>query len=112
MQTNVVAEEDATILMLDGRLDTNNAASVEQNVFDLVEQGTQMLVFDFSQVDYISSAGLRVILKAAKQIRASGGDMAIYGMRAKVREVFEMSGFLSILTVRDNRDDAVAAISG
>jgi anti-anti-sigma factor len=51
-----------------------------------------------------------VILKAAKQTRAAGGDLAIYGMREKVREVFEMSGFLSILTVRDDRQAAVSAL--
>jgi len=112
MQIDVIQADSPTILALIGRLDSNNAATAEKEVSERIESGERQLILDFSQLDYISSAGLRVVLKAAKQVRAAGGDMAIYGMHAKVREVFEMSGFLSILTVRDNKDAAVAAVSG
>jgi anti-anti-sigma factor len=111
MKIDVIEDGSVTIMALTGRLDSTNAVTAEKEVSERVESGTQQLVFDFGQLEYISSAGLRVILKAAKQIRAAGGDMAIYGMHEKVREVFEMSGFLSILTVRDNRDAAVAAVA-
>lgn len=110
MKIDVVEDGTVTILAFVGRLDTNNAANAEKEVSERIEAGARQLVFDFGELDYISSAGLRVILKAAKQTRAAGGDLAIYGMREKVREVFEMSGFLSILTVRDDRQAAVSAL--
>ena len=112
MKIDVIEDSSTTFLVLNGRLDTNSAAGAEKEISSCIESGARNIVFDFTNVEYISSAGLRVILKAAKQTRAVGGDMAIYGMREKIREVFEMSGFLNILTVRENREAAVSAVKG
>lgn len=111
MQIEVIEDGPPTIIALSGRLDSRSAADAEKEVSVRIDAGLQHLVLDFTSLDYISSAGLRVVLKAAKQIRAAGGEMAIYGVHRKVREVFEMSGFLSILTVRDDRDAAVEAVA-
>lgn len=111
MEIEINDQDTVTILVLRGRLDTNSSAEAENRTLDLIHQGKIRIVFDFSNVEYISSAGLRVVLKAAKHVQAAGGDMAIFGMRDKIREVFEMSGFLKILTVRERREEAVSAVA-
>lgn len=111
MEIEVLEDGPPTIIALTGRLDSRSSADAEAEVSARIDAGVTQLVLDFTNLEYISSAGLRVVLKAAKQIRAAGGEMAIYGVHRKVREVFEMSGFLSILTVRDDRDAAMAAVA-
>ena len=66
---------------------------------------------DLGEVHYVSSAGLRVLLKAAKQAKAGGGAFAIASPQAPVREVLEISGFDKILAIHATRDEAVKGIA-
>ena len=66
-------------------------------------------VIDLAGVDYVSSAGLRVILLAGKRLKAGGGRLALAGLRDNVREVFEMSGFLTLFPVLPTVDAALVA---
>ena len=100
-----------TVLSPEGRLDSNNAESFEQLVIGKIDGGEIHLVIDFSGLDYISSAGLRVLLMAAKRIKANAGAMALCGLKAHIHEVFEISGFLPILTIVDDLDAARAAVA-
>ena len=68
------------------------------------------MVLDLARLDYISSAGLRVVLLLAKKLKQAGGALALCDIQPSVREVFEISGFLAILTVCDTRAQAVAAL--
>ncbi|MNL88983.1 putative anti-sigma factor antagonist BtrV [compost metagenome] len=70
----------------------------------------QRLVFDLSSLDYISSAGLRVILLAGKRLRASKGKLVLVGLQTMVREVFDMSGFLSLFAITATLDEGVAKV--
>jgi len=101
-----------TILELEGRLDGSQAASVENVFSELAGQDRKQFVFDFSGLQYISSAGLRVILMAAKKLRALQGRMICAGLNEQVRDIFEMSGFLTILETADSRDEAVERMGG
>jgi anti-anti-sigma factor len=69
--------------------------------------GSKKLAVDFSALDYISSAGLRVLLGAAKQLKASGGSLRTFGLNDSVREVFDISGFSTILSVYPAESDAM-----
>ena len=69
-----------------------------------------VLVLDLAGLDYVSSAGLRVLLKAAKEARAAGSRFALAGLRPAVREVFEVSGFFAVLTAYPTRAEALAAL--
>ena len=60
-----------------------------------------------TELSYISSAGLRVVLVLAKRLKQAGGKLVIYGMQPHVREVFDISGFLAILNVTATRNEAV-----
>ena len=88
---------DAITLIVSGRLDTQTAPELE-NELDSVLAGLKELTFDFSNLEYVSSAGLRVILKAQKAMNAQG-SMKLTGVNDSIMEVFDITGFLDILTI-------------
>jgi len=90
---------DTVILALAGRLDANNANVLEDKVGALLDAGEQHLVFDLARLDYISSAGLRVLLVAAKRLGAVDGQLGLAGLAPPVREVFDIAGFSSIFSI-------------
>lgn len=102
--------DDILILRPVGRLDSASSPDLERAVLEALDGGTKRMVFDLADMDYVSSAGLRVILLAGKKLRAGQGKLALAGMRETVREVFEMSGFLTLFAVTGSVDDAVAKV--
>ena len=84
-------------LIVSGRLDTQTAPELE-NEIDASLAGVKELIFDMTSLDYISSAGLRVILKAQKTMNAQGA-MKLTGVNDSIMEVFDITGFLDILTI-------------
>lgn len=99
-------------ISLAGRLDSKQATSVEPTLSQAISGGASGgTVINLAGMEYISSAGLRLILVMAKTVQKAGGRIALYGLPSHIREVFEISGFLTILTVRDTREDAVLAVS-
>ena len=88
---------DAVTLIVSGRLDTQTAPELE-NELDSVLGGIKELTFDFANLEYVSSAGLRVILKAQKAMNAQG-SMKLTGVNDSIMEVFDITGFLDILTI-------------
>jgi stage II sporulation protein AA (anti-sigma F factor antagonist) len=96
------------IAAIEGRINGSNAGELEEALLALLNKGKQKLVLDFGGVDYISSAGLRVVLLVAKQTAAAAGALVLCDMQAGVFEVFEMCGFVDILTIVDTRATALA----
>ena len=84
-------------LVVDGRLDTQTAPELEKEL-DSVVGGLKELTFDMTGLEYVSSAGLRVILKAQK-IMNTQGSMKLIGVNDSIMEVFDITGFLDILTI-------------
>jgi anti-anti-sigma factor len=95
-----------------GRIDTTTAPMLEQHLFALLSSGERRIVVDFSGVDYISSAGLRVMLLLARRVKEADGRLGLCAMGEAVRQVFQLAGFLPLFTVRDSRDAAVQQIAG
>ena len=85
------------IMAISGRVDTSTAPEFEAKVRECIE-GVTNLVLDFKEVDYISSAGLRVIL-FAKKAMVKQGDMKIINVNESVYEIFEVTGFSDMLTI-------------
>ena len=83
-------------IALEGRLDTMTAPELEAELKNLAD--VESLIMDFSKLEYISSAGLRVLLSAHKTMSAKGG-MKVTNVNEIVREVFEVTGFADILTI-------------
>lgn len=90
-------EGNALVLMIEGRLDTGTAPELE-SVIDADIAGVKELIFDFDNLEYISSAGLRVVLKAQK-IMNKQGEMKIIHVNSAIMEIFEITGFSDILTI-------------
>lgn len=91
-------EGNKTIVILEGRLDTTTAPELEKALVDVIGK-TSELEFDFEKLEYVSSAGLRVLLNTQKQI-GKGGAMSICNVNDVVMEVFEVTGFVDILTIK------------
>lgn len=90
-------ENENVTLLITGRLDTTTAPELEKTL-DSVLDGTKELAFDMTGLEYISSAGLRVILKAQKAMNTQG-SMKLTGVNDSIMEVFDITGFLDILTI-------------
>ena len=88
---------EAVTLKVSGRLDTQTAPELEKEL-DAVLPGAKDLTFDMTGLEYVSSAGLRVILKAQKVMNAQGA-MKLTGVNDSIMEVFDITGFLDILTI-------------
>ena len=88
---------DAVTLIVSGRLDTQTAPELEKEL-DAVLPDAKDLTFDMTNLEYVSSAGLRVILKAQKAMNAQG-SMKLTGVNDSIMEVFDITGFLDILTI-------------
>ena len=88
---------EAVTLIVSGRLDTQTAPDLE-NELDSILSGLKELTFDMTNLEYVSSAGLRVILKAQKAMNTQG-SMKLTGVNDSIMEVFDITGFLDILTI-------------
>jgi len=97
-------------MSIEGRLDGHHAQAAESAFLALTSEGHSHFIFDFTQMQYISSAGLRVVLVAAKKVRTLQGRLICASMSAQVHDVFEMSGFLSILETAASTDEALALL--
>ena len=89
-------EQEKLILQVKGRLDTMTSPQLEQALKKPLEEERE-LVLDFSPLEYISSAGLRVLLTTHKKMEGQGGRLVVRGANAIVLEVFNITGFIDIL---------------
>jgi len=91
------AENNALVLALEGRLDTTTAPQLEAELKESLD-GVTALTLDMEKLEYISSAGLRVLLSAQKKMNAQGG-MKVTHVGETILEIFEVTGFSDILTI-------------
>jgi anti-anti-sigma factor len=101
---------DVVVAKFSGRLDSQSATSAEAQLTRLIGGETPRLTIDLTDLDYISSAGLRVLLLAARKVQQAHGKMVLFGLAPGVREVFSISGFDTIFTIRDDAAAAMAAV--
>ncbi len=109
MQISTRTSGDIHIVGIAGSLDSSTSPEAQKSLDQLLASAKK-IVLDFSSLDYISSAGLRVLLGAAKKLRASGGALGMFGLNPSVREVFDISGFSSILPIYQSETDALGAM--
>ena len=102
MEIKVEKESDVTKISLIGRLDTNTSGDFENTLNDLFEKGNYNILVDLKDLEYVSSSGLRVFLGAQKKVSAESGSMVIKHVNSTIMEVFEMTGFLDVLTVKND----------
>jgi anti-anti-sigma factor len=107
MQIQQATRDGVTVLAPAGRIDTTTSPAVEDAVRGAVDAGARALLVDFTEVEYISSAGLRVFLVLAKRMRDLGGRVVLCGMGQPVRQVFQLAGFLPLFTIDPTREAAL-----
>ncbi len=95
------------IFKLNGNLNSNTSPELEDKIFEAIKNESKNMILDFEDLDYISSAGLRVIMKTAKNLKQSEGMIVLCSMQDYVKEVFEIAGFDAYLTIVSTMDDAL-----
>lgn len=110
MDIVVENQNDTTLIQLNGRLDATNAPEVESQLLKAVADTTRVVI-DMEKLDYISSAGLRVMLLLARKLKSNSGKMILCHLNSGVYAVFDISGFSAIFTIVDDRAAAFAALN-
>lgn len=108
MEVSTRTQGDVTVVALIGSLDSVTSPQAQQALDAAIAGGATKLAVDFSKLDYVSSAGLRVMLGTAKQLNAKSGALRTFGLNATVKEVFDISGFSKILAVFPSEAEALA----
>jgi anti-sigma B factor antagonist len=100
---------EVTMLGLEGRLDSVSAPELERKIKALTDAGSVRIALDCARLEYVSSAGLRVFLGAAKRLKTAQGRFALGAAVEQVREILDMAGFASVLPVLKTAQDAASA---
>jgi len=91
-----------------GRLDSNTKDIYEKEVLEDFSETNNKVIIDFGELDYISSAGLRMLLMSAKTIKKSNGKIVLFAMKDFIKEVFDMAGFTPLFIIMQTQKDAIA----
>ncbi len=110
MQITTTLCNEATVATLVGRMDAMTTVEFDRWFSEQRANGTTRLILNMGGLDYISSAGLRSLLAAAKKLKPAGGSLLLCGLKGTVEEVFRMSGFLSILPSFSDEEEACASL--
>lgn len=100
----------AAVVRIGGRIDAQTAQELEDACNAFIDQGEKVLILDFTNVRYISSWGLRAILRTGKKLTGSGGRLIPCGMSAMLKEVFQVSGFDSLFRSYPTMEAALASV--
>lgn len=102
-----VKKDGWLILDLKGRMDAMTSPVVREKIMEIIELGETNLLLDFSGLDYISSAGLRVLFEAAYKIQDLSGKIGCYGVNANVRKIFSIADLQSDINIYDGQEEAL-----
>ncbi|HTP97029.1 MAG TPA: STAS domain-containing protein [Burkholderiales bacterium] len=107
----IEAQIDSVVALgINGRIDSVTAGTLKDRLAGLVQSGKAHLVVDFKDVAYISSAGFRTLLIAAKMAEEAGGRIALCGINGEVRRLFEIAAFTELFLILSDRNEAAAAV--
>ena len=101
---------DVLVMMPGPRLDTQTAPEADEQIATAIAEGETRILIDFAQTQYISSAGLRILLKTAKQLKRDGA-FGLCNANPQIREVLDISGFATIMPCYDAREAGLAAMT-
>ena len=112
MQIGEEKQGNALVIAPVGRVDSVSSGELERVVLSGIDAGQRRLVLDLTGVEYISSAGLRVLLIAAKRLKEPPAALVLCGIGPGVRTVLELAGFLPLFAVEVGREQALAKVAG
>jgi anti-anti-sigma factor len=100
---------DVTVVQVKGRLDSTTSPMLGECLGAMLSAAKARVLVDFSQLEYISSAGFRVLLQAAKRAEQNAARLVLCGVSGKVRQLFDLGGFLDLFAIAGSREEGVAA---
>lgn len=109
MEINIGSEGNIVIMSLKGRLDTMNFPQMDKELTALIDNQNRQIVLECSALDYVSSSGLRVLLKGLKQMEAVHGRLTLCGLQDQISQIFKISGFDHLFEIYPHREEAVAS---
>jgi len=109
MNVNIRTAGSVQVVELSGELDANTSPVAQQQILPLAKAGSRILL-DMSQVSFMSSAGLRLLLSTYRQVATQGGTVALAGLSEDLKDTMSMTGFLSFFAVHDTPEGGVAAM--
>jgi len=109
MQVTIKSIHGVSLIELEGILDGKTAPEVQRQVLPSAE-GQNRVILDMSRVNYISSAGLRVLLLLYRQLKAKGGRIALVGMSEEIKDVMSNTGLINFFLIADSLDGGIAAL--
>lgn len=109
MELKTLTNGDVRVVAVKGNLDALTAPELADAIAAQLRQGNAKLVADMSELEYTSSAGLRVLLNGAKEARSKGGDLRFANAQPNVKKVLDLSGFMSIIKSFPDVDSAVSS---
>lgn len=107
LQIELEEIENKIILRIDGRLDAASAPILEKKLNLLLDEHHYRLILDFTRVDYLSSAGLRVLLSITKKLKEKKGDLILFSLQEDVLDIVKLAGFEKILHICSNEKEAL-----
>lgn len=106
MNVNQKNNGEINIISIVGNLDTTTAPDAEKIIIESIESGNRKIIINLAETAYVASSGLRVFLSTAKKLKAIG-ELRITNLNSTIQEVFDISGFSSILNVDATEEDAL-----
>ncbi|MBU4525037.1 MAG: STAS domain-containing protein [Desulfomicrobium sp.] len=110
MQLQEIDHPTATVFRIKGRLDASSTTELEQKVLLSLDRGITHLIMDFSELEYINSAGLRILVMSYQRLSSRGGQVMVCGVRDYIAEIFEISGYNRIFVMCQNAVQAMEII--
>lgn len=111
MDITETQQHQITIFSLAGRLDSSSSPEFDKRIIQAMENGFRYIILDCQKLDYITSAGLRVVVKTAKKLKPEEGQIILCAMADYVKEVFEIAGFDSFLPILPTLEDGIKMAS-
>lgn len=111
MSINTSNENGIFILIPNGRFDATVAPDAEKLITSAIEDGESKIIVDFSETEFIASAGLRIIIITAKLLKPKNGIVALCSANQQIKEVLDISGFLALMNLHDSREDAFSKMN-
>jgi anti-sigma B factor antagonist len=110
MEINVKSVGQVTVVEIAGDIDSNTAPHAQERILPLVQQGSKILL-DMSGVEYMSSAGLRMLLSMYRQISRGNGSIVLVGLGEEIKDTMSVTGFLNFFTTRDTVEEGLQALA-
>ncbi len=110
MNVNVREKDGVFILDLSGRLDINASDKINKTVDDILEKGGKIFLMNFSEVDFVSSPGLVILVSILKKIRKEQGRIALFNLQSYVREVFEVTQLTKVFEIFESEEEGIKSL--